>query len=136
MNSTIRKAAVTAYQSAVMTTPPLQAVVLLFDGILVRVHNAEVAAMNRDYERQFNETSRAVDILRGLLAALDLTRGGDVARRLHDTYAANMLALMHAVGRPDGAECCHRIGDGLRQLRDAWAEIAGVAPSSGPRPDA
>lgn len=121
--------AIAAYQTAAMTTPPLQSVVLLYDGILVRVHNAAVAASAGDYERQFNETVRAVEILRGLLAALDLRRGGDVAKRLHETYTINMRALMRSVGRPDGEACCRRIGDGLRRLRNAWAEIAGV-PSS------
>jgi flagellar protein FliS len=118
--------AISAYQSAVMTTPPLQAVVLLYDGILVRIHNAGTAAAHGDYGRQYDETQRAVEILRGLLAALDLKGGGTLAEGLADTYRVNMRALMACVGRPDSQARLARIAEGLGRLRDAWAEIAGV----------
>lgn len=122
----LSKHAIAAYQTAVMTTPPLQAVVLLYDGILVRIHNAGIAAAQGDYTRQYQEVSRAIEILRGLLAALDLHAGGKVAANLAETYRANMRALLATVGRKDGETACRRIGEGLRTLRNAWAEIAGM----------
>ena len=130
----LSKQAIAAYQTAVMTTPPLQAVVLLYDGILVRVHNAAVAAAAGDYGRQHQEIMRAIEILRGLLAALDLQAGGKLAANLADTYRANMQALLHTVGKPNAETSCRRIGEGLRSLRNAWAEIADMpanTPQSG-----
>jgi len=125
------KAAISAYQTAIRTTPPLQAIVLLYDGILVRVHNAELAAERGDYETQFKQIQGAIAILRGLIAALDMVRGGDFATRLRDTYETNMRALLRSVGKPTGAECCRRIGGGLRNLRNAWATLAGVPLTGG-----
>lgn len=118
--------AISAYRAALTTTPPLQAVVLLYDAALVRIHNAALAAAQGDYARQFDEVMRAQDVLRGLLASLDYRQGGDFACRLGETYEANMKALLRAVGRTNGDECCRRIADGLRLLRNAWAEVAGL----------
>lgn len=117
--------ALAAYQAAIKTTPPLQAVVLLYDGILVRINNAILAAGKGDYGQQFNEISRATEILRGLNAALDVSKGG-IALSLRETYEVNMRALLRAVGRPNSAECLSRIAAGLRQLRNAWGELAGM----------
>jgi flagellin-specific chaperone FliS len=73
---------------------------------------------------QFEQVRRATDILRVLLAALDLERGGILAEQLRDGYENNMVALMGTVGKPNASECLARIGNGLRELRDAWREIA------------
>ncbi|NFV79667.1 flagellar export chaperone FliS [Magnetospirillum aberrantis] len=115
-----------AYQNAIQTTPPLQAVVLLYDGVLIRLRNAVDAANRGDYGEQFNQILRATDILRGLLAALDMKQGGGLSERLRDTYEANMRAMMSSVGRKNAQECLERIADGLRELRNAWSEIAGM----------
>lgn len=128
------RSAFAAYQAAIETTPPLQAVVLLHDGILTRIRTATAAAERGDYCAQFDDVVRAIDILRGLVAALDPRRGGAVAERLRDTYETNMRALMRTVGRADAAHCLGRISDGLRTLRDAWAEIAGM-PAAAPAAD-
>jgi len=120
-----------AYQAGAMTMPPLHAVVMLYDGILVRIRNAGIAAGQSDWARQYEEVSRAVELLRGLLSVLDYEQGGDVARRLHQTYHANITALMRSVGRTEAPDMYRRIESGLRDLRNAWAGIAGV-PESGP----
>lgn len=123
--------AMSAYQNALQTTPPLQAVVLLYDGVLVRLRNASEAANRGDYGEQFNQILRATDIMRGLLAALDLGPGGDLAEKLRDTYEANMRAMMSSVGRSNARDCLERITDGLRELRNAWSEIAGMPALEG-----
>lgn len=126
------KHAFAAYQAAIQTTPPLQAVVLLYDGVLARIHRAILAGGKGDFGQQFNEVMSANEILRGLNAALDISNG-DIAQRLRETYEVNMRALNRAVGRKDSAECMTRIADGLRELRNAWAEIAGMAALANPR---
>lgn len=118
--------ALSAYQNAIQTTPPLQAVVLLYDGVLVRLRNAAAAAARGDFGEQFNQAVRAIDIIRGLLSALDMSAGGAIAERLRDTYEANMVAIMRTVGAPNAQDCLHRIAEGLRELRNAWSEIAGM----------
>lgn len=118
--------ALSAYQSAVQTTPPLQAVVLLYDGVLVRLRNASDAVGRGDYGEQFNQILSATNILRGLLAALDMEQGGTLAARLRETYEVNMQAMLISVGRPNAQDCLQRIGEGLRELRNAWSQIAGM----------
>lgn len=121
--------AISAYQTAIQTTPPLQAVVLLYDGLLVRIRNACQAAESGDFGEQFNQVLKANDILRGLLAALDKNKGGALAERLADTYQANMVALMGTIGRPNAVDALRRIAEGLRELRNAWSGIAGMNAS-------
>lgn len=119
--------ALNAYQSAMQTVPPLQAVVMLYDGILVRIRNASIAAAKGDFGEQFNQVLRATDILRGLLSCLDMNQG-QFAENLRETYELNMRALMGSVGRGNAVECLAKVDDGLRDLRNAWAEIAGMPP--------
>lgn len=125
--------AVGVYQSALMTVPPLQAVVMLYDRVLAHLHGAAIAARSGDYPRQSQESMRAVDILRGLLSVLDTARGGEVAERLGDTYRSNMTAILSSLGSDDAPGCYERVSRGLRRLRNAWAENAGMAvePSAG-----
>lgn len=118
--------ALSAYQNAIQTTPPLQAVVLLYDGILVRLRNAAAAVERGDYGEQFNQVMRAIDIIRGLMSSLDMNEGGTLAVRLHETYEANMVAMMRSVGAPNAQDSLNRIADGIRELRNAWSEIAGM----------
>lgn len=119
--------AVGVYQSALMTVPPLQAVVMLYDRVLGHLHGAAVAARAGDYPRQLEESMRAVEILRGLLSVLDIARGGEVAVRLGETYRSNMTAILSSLGSPEAESCYDRISRGLRGLRNSWAESAGIA---------
>lgn len=126
--------ALSAYRNANQTLPPLQVVVLLYNEVLVCLRSAAEAAEVGDYGAQFDLVCRAIEILRGLLATLDLERGGALAERLRDVYESNMLALMGTVAKPNAPDCLRRIGDGLRELRDAWRDVANqpVARSVGP----
>ena len=113
-----------AYRSAKQTLSPLYVVVQLFDEILVCLRSAGEAAESGDLGVLCDCVSRAAEILRGLMGALDRERGGALAERLRDSYESNMLALVATVGRPDAPDRLRRIGDGLRELRAAWREIA------------
>jgi len=117
-----------AYQTAILTTPPLERVVLLYDGVLIRVASAAAAARRKDYEMQFNEVMRAAKI--GLNRYLDMEAGGKVARSLRDMYQAVAKALLSSVGRSTGAEALDKVGAAVRVTRNAWAEIAGLPTST------
>ena len=120
--------AISAYQAAILTTPPLQGVVMLYDGVLRAIAAAQAAATRMDYEAQFNEVMKAARILNGLNACLDLEQGGQVAHGLREMYQALVKALLSSVGRPTGAEALRRLADAVTLTRDAWAEIAGMSP--------
>ena len=116
-----------AYQAAQLTTtPPLQALVLLYDAAIRHMRLFLVATENKDAPLQLEETKKAVRILEGLNQALDMEKGGTVAVRLRDTSGAVSVALYRCVGRPEAAEACEKLIRAVSTLRDAWAEIAGV----------
>jgi len=130
--------AISAYQAAQLTIPPLKVVVMLYDGILIRIARAAESARQGDFQKQFEAVMSAARIIDGLNRHLDMEKGGQVAKGLRETYEATARALFRSVGKETGAEACDRLLVAVRELRDAWAEIAGGSPSpsapEGPRP--
>jgi flagellar biosynthetic protein FliS len=122
--------AISAYQAAQRTLPPLKIVVMLYDGILVRISRAADAARQGDYQKQFEYVMSAARIIDGLNRHLDMERGGQVAQNLRETYEAVARCLFRSVGKETAAEACDRLVVAVRELRDAWAEIAGMAASA------
>jgi hypothetical protein len=41
-------------------------------------------------------------------------------------YQSVSKALLRSVGKTDGGEACDRLIEGLKNTRDAWAEISGM----------
>jgi flagellar protein FliS len=122
--------AISAYQTAQLTVPPLQAVVMLYDGIMVRIANAGEAARKEDYDKQFKYVMSAARIIDGLNRCLDMEKGGSVAIGLREMYEAVARALFRSCGKPTGGEVADRLVAAVRLTRDAWAEIAGLPPST------
>ncbi len=117
--------AINAYQAAQRTMPPLKAVVMLYDGILIRITKAAEHARAGDFQKQFECVMSAARIIDGLNRHLDMERGGEVAVRLRDTYESVARALFRSVGKSTAPEACERLVVAVRELRDAWATIAG-----------
>lgn len=117
---------VAAYQTAQLTMPPLQAVVMLYDGIIRHMKFFLAAAEEGDAVRQLEEAKKAMRILEGLNRALDMKEGGPVALRLRDTYSSISVTLYRCVGQKDAVEACKKLIEAMSVLRDAWAEIAEI----------
>jgi flagellar protein FliS len=114
-----------AYQNMMLTAvPPLKAIVMLYDGAIVRTKAAGEAARSGDYLKQFNEVRRAADIFNGLNRCLNMEVGGTVAISLRELYGSLVKALMRSVGDPQAVLCCEKIADAIRVTRDAWATIS------------
>lgn len=123
---------IAAYRAALRTIPPLVAIVRLYDRAIVHMSDAADAARRGDYEAQFDEVSRAARIFNGLNAALDMTSGGSVALSLRDMYGTVVHALFRSVGRPETAGAFATLIAGVRQVRDAWIEVAAQPASAVP----
>ena len=70
--------------------------------------------------------SRATAILLGLAGNLDFENNPDLATTLQQTYVRNIMALHGGFGRPDMAARYDTLLGGLAELRNAWAQIAGL----------
>jgi len=119
--------AISAYRLAANQVHPLVAVVRLFDETLRRVARAVEDTRARRVEDAYVNITRASLILRGLSSNLRYDKGEDMADTLKETYIANLVALHTAFGKPDAPERYLRIMTGLTELRNAWAETAGMA---------
>jgi len=122
--------AISAYRVASVAVPPAKVIVKLYDGAIVRLERAVLALEARRFEESFTNVTVAASILRGLSYNLDFERGGEMAVRLRAMYSRNILALLRSVGKPDAVTRFRLIGKGLRDLRDAWSEIAKLPPES------
>jgi flagellar protein FliS len=101
------------------------AMVKLYDTILLHVGHAVEAAGKGDFQGQFDAIMKATRIIDGLNRHLDMEQGGQVAVNMREMYQALSRALLRSVGKTDAIGAYDRMLDGLRQTRNAWAEISG-----------
>jgi flagellar protein FliS len=118
--------AIAAYRTGATLLHPLVAVVRLYDEALRRIARAIEDTKAKRIEDAYVNISRASLILRGLSSNLRSDKGGELAETLKRTYITNMIALHTAFGKHDAAERYGKIIEGLAELRNAWAEMAGM----------
>ncbi|GIV00962.1 MAG: flagellar protein FliS [Actinomycetota bacterium] len=111
-------------KSAIETATPEQLILALYDGGLAAVERARealAAGGSHDREVAHRELVRAQSIVLELRLALDLERGGEIARSLASLYAFCFERLLEANLRKDpaGLEAVART---FSELRDAWAQ--------------
>ena len=113
-------------QTATLTAPPGQIVLMLFDGALRSLERALVGFTYIDPGQAnmtiHNNLSRAQQIIRELNHALNMEQGGEFAatlRRLYN-YFDRRLAESNHQKRRDGIDEVIRH---LTELRDAWAAM-------------
>jgi len=123
--------AIGAYRTASSVVHPLVAVVKLYDEVLRRIGQAMEATEQRQFENAYIHISRASLILRSLAGNLRFDLGGAdgaaMAQTLKQTYVTNMIALHSSYGKKDAVERFRKIRTGLLDLRNAWAQTAGMA---------
>jgi flagellar protein FliS len=127
MSASTNQFAAQAYRNASVAVPPLQAMVLLFDGAMLFLRRSVEATEQRRFEDSHNHLMRATAILRGLSHNLDFNRGGALAERLYQTYHSLIMASLTSYGRTDAAARYDRIIASLGELRDAWKEVAATS---------
>lgn len=118
--------ALNAYRSAATQVAPEIAVVRLYDEVLRGIGRALKDTEERRIEDAYINITKVCVILRGLCGNLRFDVAPDMAETLKTTYVTNMIALHTAFGKPDAPSCYLRVMDGLLELRNSWAEVAGV----------
>lgn len=117
-----------AYQAqAVLTASPGQLVLMLFDGALRFLGQAQDAFSSPDsgprrIERINQSIVRAQNILVELQSTLNLEAGGDYARNLDRLYDYYLRRLLEA-NLKKSVDPVNEVEGLLRQLRDGWAEM-------------
>ncbi len=116
-------------ESSVLTAPPELLVVMLYDGALRFLARAAHALRGEaGPEAAAHPLNKANAIIDELLATLDHEKGGDVADRLEAIYVFCRRLLAEARVERD-ADKVDQVSKLLRELRDAWAQIAGTTGS-------
>jgi len=122
MNAYAAAAPTSAYkESAVLTAPPEQLVLMLYDGINRFLFQATVAMRENNPVLVNTKLQRAEAIIDELIATLDHS-AGEISDRLNAIYLYSRRALGEARIEKSPAKIEHVQGL-IRELRDAWAQI-------------
>jgi flagellar protein FliS len=103
---------------------PHKLVVMLFEGALMAIANAQRHMENREIADKGKSISRAIDIIaNGLQASLDHERGGEIAMHLEALYEYMGQRLLQANLHNDLAGL-KEVSSLLQELKSAWEQIA------------
>lgn len=109
-------------KNAVMGASPVGLIVMLYDGALRFMDQAQHAIASRDYFAQNQNLQKAQKIVSELMCCLDMQRGGEVAQNLLSLYTYVFNQLLEA-NVDDDPERIKRAAAILSQLRESWVEI-------------
>ncbi len=112
-------------EAAILTAPPEQLVVMLYDGAIRFLRQGEVAMREAAVARTNDRLQRAEAILDELLATLN-PEAGEIAERLEGIYVFCRRLLIEARIERDPEKVGRTVGL-LSELREAWAQIGGQA---------
>lgn len=122
-----------AYSQALHTVGKTRQVVMLYDGIIRFLRQAQEAIEQKRIEDRFNLLVRASDVVLGLQACLDFDSGGQVARTLYDFYSSVDSRIL-TIQRTNDLGLCEELIKELKEMRDAWSAIDTAEPEPAPHP--
>ena len=112
-----------------LSRSPVELVVMLYDGALRFIAEAQAAIARGDIRGRVQAVSRALAIVAELQNTLQIKEGGAVAQELDRLYGYVMTRLLDVTLKRDARALdeVHRL---LSPVRDAWAQTAaaGAAP--------
>ena len=121
MHGTSYERASQAYtQSAVLSASPEQLVVMLYDGAIRFLNQAQLAMQQEKKEIARERLLRAEDIINELNNSLDVQSGGEIADSLRSLYLWMKRQIMQSLIQQDPeplSECLQQ----LLELREAWS---------------
>ncbi|MFP4137029.1 MAG: flagellar export chaperone FliS [Halomonas sp.] len=118
-------------ESGVMSASPHQLIVMLFDGAIASIRAARLHLEAGHTAEKGKAISKAMDIINnGLMAALDVEKGGEIAERLAALYDYTVRLLLTANLRND-VESLDQAETLLNDIAGAWKEIGGQAANQG-----
>jgi flagellar secretion chaperone FliS len=127
MNAYAAAAPTSAYkESAVLTAPPEQLVLMLYDGIHRFLFQATVAMRGGDFLMTNTKLQRAEAIIDELIATLDHEQGGAIADRLNAIYlyCRRTLGESRIEKSPEKIEHVQGL---IREIRESWSQMCNGA---------
>jgi len=121
-------------ETGVVSASPHQLIIMLYEGAELSVRMAIKYINERNLEKKSAAISKASTIiLEGLRAALDTSKGGDIALQLDSLYAYmnQRLMLAHINNQTEPLE---EVLGLLRELHEAWTQIGKEARSASATP--
>lgn len=118
-------------KNAVLGASPAGLVVMLYDGALRFIEAGRAAMRAKDLVRQNESLQRAQRIVSELLGTLDHDRGGEIAANLARLYHYVLSGLVEA-NLYDREAPLDAASATLRELREAWAQIAATSAPTRP----
>ena len=120
--SSYAAAAPQAYQDqAVLTAPPEQLVLMLYDGARRFLHQGAVTMRENDIQRCNERLQKAEAIIDELLSTLDMS-AGEIAENLQSLYFFFKRTLLEA-RLERNAEKIEQVSSLLGEIRDGWAQM-------------
>lgn len=120
-------------ETGVNSASPHRLIVMLYDGAIEAIKRAKLYTEMSDTIEKVKAIDKALRIISdGLVAALDVKQGGDLAEQLLALYQYISKELVLANAKNDTAKMQEAMLL-LEDLRSAWLEI-GMTAAGGPQP--
>ncbi|RJG15592.1 flagellar export chaperone FliS [Massilia cavernae] len=116
-------------ETGVMAASPHKLIVMLYDGALTAIRNAQAHMKSGNIPEKGSQISKAIQIIEnGLRASLDREVGGQIAQGLDSLYEymGHRLLMANLNNQPELLDEVHRL---LSELRDAWNQIGNTPPA-------
>jgi len=104
---------------------------MLFDGLIESMVTAQGHIERGAIEEKNKSLTRAGRITIGLQSALDMDKGGELARNLHELYGYVTRKLIHVNAYNDVA-ALKEILSLIREISQAWKDVPTLLPGSKP----
>jgi len=117
--------------SQAMVADKVELIQMLFDGLLDSLVTARGHIQRNAIEDKNKSLVRAGRIVIGLQGALDLEKGGDLARNLHELYSYVTRRLVYVNAHNDLA-VLEEVQTLMGEIRQAWRDVPNLLPKSTP----
>ncbi|MBC3934911.1 flagellar export chaperone FliS [Undibacterium rugosum] len=117
-------------ETGVIAASPHKLIVMLFEGAIVAINNAQVQMQSGDIAAKGKSISKAISIIdNGLRASLDKRVGGEIALNLDALYEYMTRQLLLA-NLNNSEDALIEVSKLLRDLKSAWDAIAPQATTA------
>ena len=120
-------------ENAVMTAPKEELTLMLYDGALKFINQAQIALETKDHSKAHDRLLRVQDIIREFQLTLD--RKHEVSKHFDIMYEYIYRRLIEANTSKD-PEITQECSDLIRSMRDMWKEAIQIARGGTGQPSA